>query len=84
MKVLYNRRKLGKQRPSLRLIDFTYINSHMHHKMRPAVGFQLFVLLLAACIVAAEASTPRSSSKDVVDDEQSFFAEAQGSRKHGE
>jgi hypothetical protein len=51
--------------------------------MRSAVGFQLFVLLLAACVFAEAASMPSDASDDVRSDGESSSAEAQG-RKHGE
>jgi hypothetical protein len=50
--------------------------------MRPAIGFQLFVLLVAACIFAAAASTPSSSDEHKRDDESSYQAELDG-YKHG-
>jgi hypothetical protein len=58
----------------------------MPTRMHPAVGFQLFVLLLAAlCISAVEASRPSSSSGDEIHSKgKSYDAETQSGHKHGE
>lgn len=84
MKVLSYRRVLNKNQPDLSRLALKFILiSGMHHKMRPAVGFQLFVLLLAACVFVA-AANPSDSSDDAQDDVQTYGAETQGSHKHGE
>lgn len=49
-------------------------------KMQSAVGFRLFVLLLAACVLAAEASRPNKAN---VDDREEDYAEPEGMQKRG-